>query len=184
MTYLPPRITARKQRRGFSLIEAAVVLGVVGLVIGGIWVAAAAVNDRLKWKQTEAGWLYYMDLIGKNYSHVGATLQDIDYTFLVNMPVPDGWKVAWFGCCGNHPIDPYGYALYAQVQTDGTVLVSYPSVQTIRRDVCLKLARVMRLRISPIYKIVLGGPPASCDTDISSCCPDPANGIAAYFQLP
>lgn len=36
-------------RRGFSLIEAAIVLGVVGLVIGGIWVAASVVieNDRV-----------------------------------------------------------------------------------------------------------------------------------------
>jgi type II secretory pathway pseudopilin PulG len=38
----PPR------KRGFSLIEAAIVLGVVGLVIGGIWVAAADVSDNIK----------------------------------------------------------------------------------------------------------------------------------------
>lgn len=31
-------------RRGFNLIEAAIVLGVIGLVIGGIWVAASAVQ--------------------------------------------------------------------------------------------------------------------------------------------
>lgn len=30
------------QKRGFSLIEAAIVLGVVGLIIGGIWAAAAS----------------------------------------------------------------------------------------------------------------------------------------------
>lgn len=36
----------QKQKAGFSLIEAAVVLGVVGLVIGGIWVAAAAVAEN------------------------------------------------------------------------------------------------------------------------------------------
>jgi len=35
-------------QRAFSLIEAAIVLGVVGLVIGGIWVGAAAVNRRLQ----------------------------------------------------------------------------------------------------------------------------------------
>jgi len=32
--------------RGFSLIEAAIVLGIVGLVIGGIWVAASKVNQE------------------------------------------------------------------------------------------------------------------------------------------
>lgn len=31
---------------GFSLIESAIILGVVGLVIGGIWIAAAAINQR------------------------------------------------------------------------------------------------------------------------------------------
>lgn len=38
----------RPPRAGFNLIEAAIVLGVVGLVIGGIWVAAAAVGERQK----------------------------------------------------------------------------------------------------------------------------------------
>lgn len=35
-------------KRGFNLIEAAIVLGVIGLVIGGIWVAASAVRDNLR----------------------------------------------------------------------------------------------------------------------------------------
>ncbi len=37
-----------KRQRGFNLIEAAIVLGVVGLVIGGIWVAAAAVQENMR----------------------------------------------------------------------------------------------------------------------------------------
>lgn len=35
-------------KKGFSLVEAAIVLGVVGLVIGGIWVAASAVQSTYK----------------------------------------------------------------------------------------------------------------------------------------
>lgn len=34
------------RRSGFSLIEAAIVLGIIGLVIGGIWAAAAAVQEK------------------------------------------------------------------------------------------------------------------------------------------
>jgi len=34
--------------RGFNLIEAAIVLGIVGLVIGGIWVAASAVQSNVR----------------------------------------------------------------------------------------------------------------------------------------
>lgn len=35
-----------RQRKGFNLVEAAIVLGVVGLVIGGIWVVAAEVRQK------------------------------------------------------------------------------------------------------------------------------------------
>lgn len=40
----PCSLRRRTKRRGFNLIEAAIVLGVIGLVIGGIWVAASAVT--------------------------------------------------------------------------------------------------------------------------------------------
>jgi hypothetical protein len=45
-----PRASAqiRLSPRGFNLIEAAIVLGVIGLVVGGIWVAASTVNQNLK----------------------------------------------------------------------------------------------------------------------------------------
>lgn len=42
-----------KRKRGFNLVEAAIVLGVVGLVIGGIWVAASAVTNNLKITDTK-----------------------------------------------------------------------------------------------------------------------------------
>ncbi len=42
-------------RRGFNLVEAAIVLGVIGLVIGGIWVAASEVTkNRTVSKLSEA----------------------------------------------------------------------------------------------------------------------------------
>lgn len=37
-----------RQNRGFNLVEAAIVLGVVGLVIGGIWIAASSVSRENK----------------------------------------------------------------------------------------------------------------------------------------
>ncbi len=43
---------ARRARRGFNLIEAAIVLGVVGLVIGGIWYSAAAMYENYRVKKT------------------------------------------------------------------------------------------------------------------------------------
>ena len=43
---------AAHKKRGFNLIESAIVLGVVGLVIGGIWVAASEVRESFKGKTT------------------------------------------------------------------------------------------------------------------------------------
>lgn len=45
-------------KKGFSLIEAAIVLAVVGLVVAGIWVAASAVNDHFKVSNTASGLVY------------------------------------------------------------------------------------------------------------------------------
>jgi hypothetical protein len=42
-------------RRGFNLVEAAIVLGVVGLVIGGIWMAASAVQKKLRLQKEVTG---------------------------------------------------------------------------------------------------------------------------------
>lgn len=42
----------RAATKGFNLIEAAIVLGIVGLVVGGIWVAATSVYANLRSKQS------------------------------------------------------------------------------------------------------------------------------------
>lgn len=52
MLSLPPKCVHSKKKKGFSLTEAAVVLGVVGLVIGGIWVAAGAVQENANINRT------------------------------------------------------------------------------------------------------------------------------------
>jgi hypothetical protein len=48
-------ITQQTKRKGFNLIEAAIVLGVVGLVIGGIWAAASAVIEKYRVNETSEG---------------------------------------------------------------------------------------------------------------------------------
>ncbi len=39
-------------QRGFNLVEAAIVLGIIGLVIGGIWWAAAKISEQTEANQT------------------------------------------------------------------------------------------------------------------------------------
>ena len=51
----------RRTRRGFSLIEAAIVLAVVGLVIGGLWWAASAVSESRKASEAVKGTLFTLN---------------------------------------------------------------------------------------------------------------------------
>jgi len=56
-----------QHQRGFNLIEAAIVLGVVGLVIGGIWVAASAVMAKQRQSETTRGVLQAIEMFRKSW---------------------------------------------------------------------------------------------------------------------
>jgi hypothetical protein len=58
---------AHKTRMGFNLIEAAIVLGVVGLVIGGIWVSAAKLHQERQLNQAVTDMLIVSNNIRRIY---------------------------------------------------------------------------------------------------------------------
>lgn len=92
----PPAIMERGKHRGFSLIEAAVVLGVVGLVIGGIWVAAARVMLIFKVNALTTEIMQIYSNAEKNFKENGATAanyfdnSDHDFASAV-LKVPSTW---------------------------------------------------------------------------------------------
>ena len=125
----------RQHRKAFSLIEAAIVLGVVGLVIGGIWTAAAVVNDNIRQRQTADGWGYYVSYIGQTYQKsltakltMGA---DIDLIMGPTVPLPAGWSLT-----SNRPTDPYGNKLYMSIQPGGQVFTIGYMWQTVGDSAC------------------------------------------------
>lgn len=164
MSYSPP-----SQRRGFNLIEAAIVLAVVGLVIGGIWVAASAVTDHMKWVNTQKGWTYYVNLAMKNYNSRTAMSGGVDIEpFFLNYPLPEGWSSIGSGATA-HPVDPYGYVLYASIQSaNQTLQMGYPW-QTVTNPLCKRIPGLFNL-IGQGYTLVWQN--ISC------------TNILAYFQLP
>ena len=56
-------MTRQNHKRGFSLIEAAIVLAVVGGVIGGIWVSADNVRENYKINQLTDGLILAASLL-------------------------------------------------------------------------------------------------------------------------
>lgn len=63
-----------QSRKGFTLTEAAIVLGIVGLILGAIWVAAAAVYNNLRVNRTNQQLLQIVQTVRSMH----ATQQTID----------------------------------------------------------------------------------------------------------
>jgi type II secretory pathway pseudopilin PulG len=64
---------SRRRQKGFSLVEAAIVLGIIGVVIGGIWVAAAAVQTNLREATASQGLLQIVQNVRGLYMGQAAT---------------------------------------------------------------------------------------------------------------
>jgi len=79
-------------RSGFSLIEAAIVLGVVGLVIGGIWAAASSISRNMRKNEALSGIMQIMNRI-KNLPPDGSQY------IATAIDCPKGWPYA-SGTCG------------------------------------------------------------------------------------
>lgn len=86
-------LTHHKSRYGFNLVEAAIVLGVIGLVIGGIWTAAASVERNRKLNQS-------IQIISMSYSNLAVVLKNMPLGAmqingqLLRTVVPPGTKIA------------------------------------------------------------------------------------------
>lgn len=108
MSYPPP--STGRSRFGFSLIEAAIVLGIVGLVIGGIWAAASTVNENLKVSRTVQGVLSTCAEAAKVFSRgtISSGTIEVDRTdvAIAAKIFPADW------ISGSSVITPYGSPAY------------------------------------------------------------------------
>lgn len=170
----------QRPRAAFSLIEAAIIFGVVGIVIGGIWIAASSVRERMLWRQTEDGWLYYMNVIMTNFPlRVAASIPDdaydvnaydIDRRFLINVPISPAWKVEYLSCCGWELIDPMGNPFFAQIGWRYRVTVGLPASPD-DGALCQKYGLMIATKIDRLYEREGGGPPAGCGpSNMAACC--------------
>lgn len=77
-------------RRAFSLIEAAIVLGIVGLVIAGIWTAASALNENYKVRQTSEDIIFIVHNVQNNFTRADSDAMGTGQS-LVPIALAAGW---------------------------------------------------------------------------------------------
>ena len=129
---------AQRARRGFSLVEAAIVLAVVGVVIGGIWVAAANFYENYKVNKTAEDLLLIVsniqDLISSQDAQVignGITLVN----FLSSAgKVPKGWPLV-----GSYIENPYYGHTTIINQTSGLFPLFYVLFLNVPSAACEKI---------------------------------------------
>ncbi len=116
------------KRRGFNLVEAAIVLGVVGLVIGGIWVASASSreNERITRSTSQ---------IMQIATNLRTLLQNESIGWgsdVYNSDVNTGFNETVFpgdALSGTTPKNPWGLRLTAGVVVNGTAAEYIPTIE-------------------------------------------------------
>jgi hypothetical protein len=123
-----------KSRKGFNLIESAIVLGVVGLIIGGIWVAAASVYENWKVSKTISD----IEIIVKNAQNLISIADSKTIALSAGLTstlrdagaFPNDWV---FGSTVKSPFWGNAYVMNEQGRFDFGILNKIP------RSVCIKL---------------------------------------------
>ena len=133
-----------RRRRGFNLVEAAIVLGVIGLVIGGIWAAASSLSESRKVSLAATGTLKAVDNIRKMFP--GPQMYPINITqamtnSMVYAPlIYEG--VDGFDLSGTTPKSPFGDRYAAALRahfTDPTQNYIFVRFFSLRYSECIKV---------------------------------------------
>jgi type II secretory pathway pseudopilin PulG len=129
----------RQRRRAFTLTEIAIVLGIVGLILGAIWAAASAVYANLKVSQAQQGIVFAAQqtralFAGSNQTGATASPQ--------NITSPGMFPTSWAGTAVGNVGNPWNQNTgnWSYVMGDKTNLSSFAvELDNISADGCSAL---------------------------------------------
>lgn len=114
-------------RKGFNLIETAIVLGVVGLVIGGIWVAASAAYDRQKSNELASTILRMVDGTRTLFPMNAWPAESTGYTSITSLLIQAGYVPLFSGGTAKTPWgDSFNCNLLYPPMTNKTIYFHIP----------------------------------------------------------
>lgn len=135
---------SRSRRCGFNLVEVAIVLGVVGLVIGGIWWAASAIQTTNSTSEALKGILMLKNGIQNAISRADScSIGDIPITQSAIQigAIPNNW------INGSNVIPPFGTSMTIDNRCTGGERFDI-KIYGIKGDVCYRLLRAINQNFS------------------------------------
>jgi len=173
----------RPARAAFSLIEVAIVLGVIGLVLGGIWAAAASLTAKKKLNDTGEGVMVALQTVRQLYNGQECTAA-LFAPWNVGLGPISTWP-PYTGGGTTQVITPLGPPMQVLVQCGGTygdaiVLSFAQGTWDFTPDMCRKLNIMLGLKnatgtpTADANFIALGG---------TGSCPAVPSGLSYYFRL-
>lgn len=105
------RVASRRQRRGFTLTEIAIVLGIVGLILGAIWVAASAVYNNLRISTTVRDMIALSQGVRNLYANQGTMDAITTNNLICTGAVPNDLVVGTCAAGGATMVDSWGGAI-------------------------------------------------------------------------
>lgn len=189
-----------KTRKGFNLIEAAIVLAVVGGVVGGIWIAAATVIENHRVNKTVEGYLLTKQNVQNLISLAAAeqtwgctgcllpTAQVLQLNVFPQDWINNGAIVSPLGI----GVNLFDYSLYPASYPVGTFMIStrLPKAICIKFVVALSNTNARNERISSLRGISINFPnfgygvgsfPITPETAATACTSATSNLIYTYF---
>lgn len=121
---------SRKFGGGFTLTEAAIVLGIVGLILGAIWVAAASVYNNLRVSRATEELLQSVQSIRSLY----ATQSVVDFTNEVALISAGVFPNDMVNADGDGLINPWGEAV--TVAPNGSDTTEFVITFTVPNKAC------------------------------------------------